>query len=123
MAYFITGFGANIASLWYKIYVGHYDALSVGASGAISGLLGVLLVVALLPGVYMPSATPMRILVVIGFSIYNDMQQTGVDVAGHIGGILCGIVFATLIFGVLRKGFSQKKEQPNNIEDGGYYED
>ena len=123
VAYFITGFGANIASLWYKLYVGHYDALSVGASGAISGLLGVLLVVALLPGVYMPSATPMRILVVIGFSIYNDMQQTGVDVAGHIGGILCGIVFATLVFGVLRKGFSQKKEQPNNIEDGGYYED
>jgi rhomboid protease GluP len=124
IAYFVTGFGGNAASLWYKIAVGEYDVLSIGASGAVFGLIGVLLVMALLPGVYMPSATPVRILFVIGYSIYCGMQETNIDNAAHVGGVLCGIVFGSFVFGVLRKGFFRRtKEQPNNIEDGGYYED
>ena len=124
LLYFLTGLGGNIASLWYKVSVGDLDVLSIGASGAVFGLIGVLLVLALLPGVNIPSATPVRILFVIGYSIYSGMSETNIDNAGHIGGVICGILLGGLIFGVLRRGFFVKRiNQSNNIEDGGYYED
>lgn len=122
--YFLTGIGGNMASLWYKMTIGEFQVISIGASGAVFGLIGVLLVLALLPGVQIPNATPVRILFVIGYSIYCGLGETNIDNAAHIGGALSGIIFGFILFGVFRKGFFKNTKQlTNNIEDGGYYED
>lgn len=122
--YFASGFVGNLVSLWYKVYVGEYSVLSIGASGAVFGLVGLLLILAMLPNVNIPNASPVRTLLVIGYSIYCGMGESSIDNAAHIGGVVCGILLGSLIFGVLRKGFFKKKtNQSINIENGGYYED
>lgn len=122
--YFMTGIGGNVASLLYKMMMGEVYVNSIGASGAVFGLIGVLLVLSLTPSIQIPNATPTRILVVIGYSIYCGINETSIDNAAHVGGVLCGVVFGVILFGILRRGFFQnKRQQSNNIEDGGYYED
>lgn len=122
--YFLTGLGGNMASLCFKLITGELEVISIGASGAVFGLIGVLLVLALLPNVQIPNATPVRILLVIGYSIYCGMSETNVDNAAHVGGVVCGIVFGVLWFGVFHKGLFKKKEQQSqDIKDGGCYED
>ena len=122
--YFLTGLGGNVVSLWFKLATGQIEVISIGASGAVFGLIGVLLVLALLPNVTIPNATPVRVLFVIGYSIYCGVTETNIDNAAHIGGVLCGILFGFLFFGIMKRGlFYKREQQPNNIEDGGYYED
>lgn len=122
--YFVSGLGGNLVSLGYKVYMGELNVLSIGASGAVFGLIGLLLVLAMLPSVDIPNATPVRTLLVIGYSIYCGMKEAGIDNAAHLGGVVCGILLGSLIFGVLRKGFFAKRtKQSIDIEDGGYYED
>ena len=121
--YFLTGLGGNVASLWYKLYTGELMVISIGASGAVFGLIGVLLVLALLPGVEIPNATPLRIVLVIGYSIYSGMNEVNIDNAAHVGGVLCGVVSGFLLFGIFRRRlFYKKTQQSDDIEDGGYYE-
>lgn len=122
--YFLTGLGGNVASLCFKLITGELSVISIGASGAVFGLIGVLLVLTLMPSVEIPNATPVRILLVIGYSIYCGMSESNIDNAAHVGGVLCGILFSIVWFGIFHKGlFKKKVQQSREIEDGGYYED
>ncbi len=122
--YFMTGLGGNVTSLLYKLLLGEWTVVSIGASGAVFGLIGVLLVLTLMPNVKIPNATPVRILLVIGYSIYCGINETNIDNAAHIGGVLCGVLFSVLWFGVFHKRLYRREEQQSQeIKDGGYYED
>jgi len=97
-AYLICGLAASMVSLLY-----HPHSVSAGASGAIMGLFGVLLVLTVTKG---PDEVldKMRLrisLVFIGLNLLFGLTGN-VDNAAHIGGLLCG-----MILGLLFRQFAQ----------------
>ena len=107
LIYLLSGIGANICSLLYKVMT--MDSMaSVGASGAIFGLDGVLLAWILLDRQAMPDVTPRRVLLMIVLSLYSGFTAHNIDNAAHVGGLLTGFA-AGLLFCALRKHRRQKK--------------
>ena len=86
--YLLSGIGANICSLIYKVIAMERIA-SVGASGAIFGLDGVLLAWILLDR--------RSIILMIALSLYNGFTAQNVDNAAHVGGLLTGFLAGALL--------------------------
>lgn len=97
LIYFASGIGADVASLGYKIYCGDWYVESIGASGAVFGLVGMLLAVAICLGSLIPTVTPKKVLFVIAYSVYSGIQNKGIDNAAHIGGVLIGLLFGLIM--------------------------
>ena len=105
--YFLSGIGGNLCSLLVKLLQMDYSA-SVGASGAIFGLDGVLLAWNLLDRQSMPDVTPKRVILMIALSLYSGFTAQNIDNAAHVGGLVTGFL-AGLLFCALRKHRRQKK--------------
>lgn len=101
LLYFLSGTGGNLCSLWMKIMHVDYSA-SVGASGAIFGLDGVLLAWILLDRRSMPDVTPRRVILMIALSLYSGFSTQNIDNAAHVGGLVTGFLTG-LIFCAIRK--------------------
>lgn len=95
--YLGSGLAGSIASLFFA----GRSAVSVGASGAILGVVGALLaVIWLRPGsLPAPLLRPLQrsLLVYIGMSLLLGFTVGGVDNAAHLGGLIAGIVLAAII--------------------------
>lgn len=91
LLYFLSGIGGNLLSLFVKVM--NNDASgSVGASGAIFGLDGVLLAMVLMSGRRMPNVTPIRVAAMILLSLYSGFSAGNIDNATHVGGLLTGFL-------------------------------
>lgn len=89
--YFLSGIGGNILSLVMKVL--HNDSAgSLGASGAVFGLDGVLLAMVILSGRRMESVTPTRVVLMIALSLYSGFTGGNVDNAAHVGGLIVGFL-------------------------------
>ena len=101
LVYFISGLGANAFSLLVKWY--HQDwAVSIGASGAVFGLDGLLLAMAL----FMRGRIDIpieRVIIVVFLSIYSGFSNQGIDNAAHVGGLLVGFLLGIAICMYLRR--------------------
>lgn len=89
--YFMSGLGGNVLSLLFKLLNREFVA-SVGASGAVFGLDGVLLALVLFSGKEMKDVTPGRVVLMIVYSLYSGFTGDSVDNAAHIGGLLTGFL-------------------------------
>lgn len=94
--YFLSGILAGIASIIYNIYVGQ-ETVSCGASGAIYGLMGALLILLIVGNRGRWSAEIPRYLLFIGFSLYSGMQDPSIDNAAHVGGFLAGALICLIM--------------------------
>lgn len=94
--YLVSGLGGNIFSMIYEQIAGDY-AISAGASGAIFGLTGALLCLAILNRGRIAGVTKQGMIVMIGISLYNGFVNEGVDNLAHIGGLLCGMFMTFLL--------------------------
>lgn len=102
LIYLLSGIGANICSLLYKVMT--MDSMaSVGASGAIFGLDGVLLAWILLDRQAMPDVTPRRVLPMIVLSLYSGFTAHNIDNAAHVGGLLTGFAAGALLCALRRR--------------------
>ena len=99
--YFLSGIGGNLCSLLAKLLQMDYSA-SVGASGAIFGLDGVLLAWILLDRQSMPDVTLKRVILMIVLSLYSGFSAQNIDNAAHVGGLVTGFL-AGLLLCALRK--------------------
>ena len=115
--YLLSGIGANICSLIYKVIAMERIA-SVGASGAIFGLDGVLLAWILLDRRSMPDVTPKRVILMIALSLYNGFTAQNVDNAAHVGGLLTGFLAGALLC-MIRK--QKKKSRGVDLNINIYY--
>lgn len=94
MIYFIAGIGGNLAS---AIWLG--NSISAGASGAIFGLFGAFLML----GENYREIDFFRnqaktFLIFIGLNLVFDfLPNSGIDVFGHLGGLLFGFLSAYII--------------------------
>lgn len=90
LVYFISGIAADIFSLVIKWF--HQDwAVSIGASGAVFGLDGLLLAMTLFMGdrIDIPVG---RVIFVVFLSVYSGFSNPGIDNAAHVGGLLVGFL-------------------------------
>lgn len=102
LIYLLSGIGANICSLLYKVMT--MDSMaSVGASGAIFGLDGVLLAWILLDRQAMPDVTPRRVLLMIVLSLYSGFTAHNIDNAAHVGRLLTGFAAGALLCALRRR--------------------
>jgi membrane associated rhomboid family serine protease/Flp pilus assembly protein TadD len=94
--YLISGIGASLASVWW-----HPAVPSVGASGAIFGIVGALIASYYLGEFTMPRfavAGHLRsVLVFAGYALIFGAMSGRTDNAAHIGGLITGLVFGALI--------------------------
>lgn len=94
--YFLSGILAGITSIVYNIYVGQ-ESISCGASGAIYGLMGALLIMLIVGNRGKFSSEVPRYLLYIGISIYSGMQDENIDNAAHVGGFVAGVLVCLIM--------------------------
>lgn len=99
--YLLSGICGNICSLFYKLAAG-VASPSIGASGAVFGMDGLLLALVIWKTQRMPPITPIRALVVVLLSLYNGVVSSNIDNAAHVGGLIAGFVLGCL-FCVMQK--------------------
>lgn len=106
--YFLSGIGGNILSLFVK-YMNSDVSGSVGASGAVFGLDGVLLAMVLMSGRRMPNVTPVRVVAMICLSLYGGFSATNIDNAAHVGGLMVGFLGGCVVCILQRRRRSGKQ--------------
>ena len=94
--YFLSGLGGNLLSMAVDIWKQDYS-VSAGASGAIFGLTGAMLCLAILNHGRAGNITKQGIIVMIFISLYTGFTSGGVDNFAHIGGLLTGCLVTTLL--------------------------
>ena len=95
LLYFFCGIAAGLASLIFLVYIP-----SAGASGAIFGLFGYQLGAEIIGNFHDRRRLVNVFLNFVVFVLINGYIATkvNVDVAGHIGGLLAGLLLATFHF-------------------------
>ncbi|MBO5282417.1 MAG: rhomboid family intramembrane serine protease [Lachnospiraceae bacterium] len=94
--YLASGIGGNLLSLADKVLNNDWAA-SLGASGAIFGLDGLLLALVLFSRRKMNNVTPARVVLMICLSLYSGFTGGNVDNLAHIGGLLVGFVLGMIL--------------------------
>lgn len=91
IVYFVSGIGGNILSLMVKAVTSDASG-TIGASGAIFGLDGVLLAFILFSDRKSLGVTPGKVLLMIGCSLYSGYTGGNIDNAAHVGGLVTGFL-------------------------------
>ncbi|MDE6386576.1 MAG: rhomboid family intramembrane serine protease [Lachnospiraceae bacterium] len=94
--YFLSGTAGNIFSMGYELWSGDYYS-SIGASGAVFGAEGALLLLIILHHGKMEHVTVSRLAFAIAFSLYCGFTGSYVNNAAHIGGVLMGFAATAVI--------------------------
>lgn len=101
MLYMISGIGGGILSAIYELVIGK-AVLSVGASGAIFGIVGAVLVLVVVHRGKWESITLPRVIFMLAYSLYTGFTAVNVNNAAHIGGLLTGAIVMILFYFVQR---------------------
>jgi membrane associated rhomboid family serine protease len=110
--YLVCGLGGSLAS-----FMIHPEMTSVGASGAIMGLLGVLLMLAVLGDKRVAAGRSIifvNCLIFGGLTLAQGAINPGIDNIAHIGGLTVGIVLGVLIW---RLSWGAKPEAQSGGQD------
>jgi rhomboid protease GluP len=94
--YLLCGLGGSIASVWI-----HPNTISIGASGAIFGLFGMLLTFLLLKDTRLAVVRSVVLVnagIFVGLNLLIGAASVGIDNAAHVGGLVTGVVLGLGIF-------------------------
>ena len=99
LIYFVSGLSGNLLTWAVEKRTGHYS-VSAGASGAIFGLLGTMLVLALLPSLrgYFSLRS---ILYTLLINVVYGVTNRGINMKAHIGGFLGGLCTSMVMILIL----------------------
>lgn len=97
LLYLLSGIGGNIVSAGWEWITGDY-AISAGASGAIFGIIGGLLYIAIRNRGRIGNLTGRGLIFMIVLSLYYGFTSSGVDNMAHIGGLLSGCIAGVLLY-------------------------
>lgn len=117
--YFILYMGAGLlggtVSLFYEFtrmsFVG-----SIGASGAIYGIVGAMLWILIRNHGRIEEITIPKLLFIAGYSLYHGFVSTNIDNAAHVGGLISGFLLSILLYHK-HKRQSDKMQKGNANED------
>ena len=97
--YLFSGLGGSFASMLYMLVLGDNN-ISAGASGAIYGIVGGLLIVVLVNRGKFRGFKTRSILIMLALSLYGGFAGTRTDNAAHIGGLIVGIILTFFLYGI-----------------------
>ena len=101
--YMASGLIGNMLSLAGKLLISDLTA-SLGASGAIFGLDGLLLAMVLVSRKQIENVTTGRVVLMICLSLYSGFAGGNVDNLAHIGGLLAGFLIG-MVYLICRRIF------------------
>lgn len=107
MLYLMSGLAGNILSAGYELFTADFIR-TAGASGAVFGVEGALIVQVLLHRDKMEHMTLGRVVFAVAFSLYCGFTSSYVNNAAHLGGVMMGFVLAALIW-FFKKGNIRKE--------------
>ena len=102
ISYFVCGIGGAVLSGMYDMKYYEY-AVSVGASGAVMGIFGIMLVMIFLQARQNGQVAALRLIIVFMLAVFGNMQE-GVDWVAHLGGAVTGVIMASLLYNVTHRG-------------------
>lgn len=94
--YFLSGIAGAVFSMGYELLTGSYYT-SVGASGAVFGVEGAVLMLVILYHGKLEYMTIGRLVFAIVFSLYCGFTAANVNNAAHVGGIIMGFASMAVI--------------------------
>lgn len=97
LIYFISGIAGNVLSGVWEIATGEY-AVSAGASGAVFGIIGALLYIAMRNHGRIGDVSGRGLLFMVVLTLYHGFTSTGVDNMAHIGGFVSGFILGILLY-------------------------
>ena len=96
--YFVSGLGASVVSCLYFHFLTEEDPYSAGASGAIYGLMGAMIMMLILHPDMRRREYGMRFGIFILYIIYSFVQAgTTVNIAAHFGGLVFGAILYVIL--------------------------
>jgi len=99
--YALIYFGSGLIGSGLSLHFSAQTAVSVGASGAVFGIVGALLTGILQHRDRIPSSFSKNMIInlslFIGYSLFQGFAKPGIDNAAHVGGLLGGMVLAYLL--------------------------
>ena len=106
--YFSSGILAGCTSMVYNM-MRNDNTCSIGASGAIFGIMGALVFIILIKYRNSNNIDLRKILFMAALSLYSGFTSQGVDNADHVGGFIGGFLVTALIYFILLKTFISSK--------------
>lgn len=106
--YFCSGISGSLLYAGYEFFTGNH-ADSIGASGAVFGVVGALLVIVISHKGKYGNITIGRMAFMIFYMGYMGLRASNVNNAAHVGGALCGIVLTA--FYMLTRDFGNERRQ------------
>lgn len=110
--FFLSGIIGNILSAGYELLTEVYVS-SVGASGAVFGIEGALLMLVLINKGKCSGVTLGRLVFAIAFSLYCGFTSSYVNNAAHIGGVMAGFVAAGICWLLLPDEDGKLRKEQN----------
>jgi len=102
ITYFVSGIGGAVLSALIEMSLGE-AVVSVGASGAIFGIFGVMLVMIFKNRQRMGQVSAPRLIILFVLMVFGNMEE-GVDVMAHLGGALIGVAMGFLLYRIKDRG-------------------
>lgn len=96
ISYFICGFGGAVLSGLYDMKTYEY-AVSVGASGAVMGVFGIMLAMVFLESRRTGQVATPRLIIIFVLAVFGNMQE-GIDWVAHLGGAVAGVIMASILY-------------------------
>lgn len=95
--YLGSGIIAGISSISYNMIKDRW-VLSVGASGAIFGIVGAMAYILLVNKGRLEDISSRQIILFTVFSLYGGVANVNIDNVAHIGGFIGGIILAIILY-------------------------
>lgn len=96
ISYFICGIGGAVLSGLYDMKTYEY-AVSVGASGAVMGVFGIMLAMIFLESRRTGQVATPRLIIIFVLAVFGNMQE-GIDWVAHLGGAVAGVIMASILY-------------------------
>lgn len=98
----------SVANMWH----GEPETLvvSCGASGAVYGLMGALLVMLIAKRRHSLRREIPRFVLYLGLSLYSGMRDPGIDNMAHVGGFVSGILLCVVMYLMKRINLAGKEQ-------------
>lgn len=96
LTYFISGIGGAVVSAIVEMNMGE-AFVSIGASGAVFGIFGVMLAMIFKNRRQMGEISALRLLILFVLMVFGNMEE-GVDWMAHFGGAVIGVIMALILY-------------------------
>lgn len=98
ISYLICAVGANAASVIWYIQTGQLAVATAGASGAVFGVAGMVLVWVVMNHGRLDDVSTRQIVWMIAFTVYHGIAESGINNCAHIAGVILGILCGIVIW-------------------------